>query len=427
MSGDGEHPASLGRPTSATWIDKDTGDKGSIKFDYLVDASGRAGLMSTKYLKNRKFNSSDLYKSVATWGYWTGHVMFGKGTKSEGAPFFEALADGSGWVWFIPLHTGQVSVGVVQQQHVQSKKKRDLGLGSQGLYIDAIRQTPGISALLPEGGAELVGPLRSASDWSYTASTYATPFVRIVGDAGCFIDPFFSSGVHLAIASALSAATTICASIKAQVSEVQAGSWHTKRVEESYTRFLLVVSSALMQIRAGEEPVIADFGEQSFDRAFRHFRPVIQGQADVQDSKVTPSELSEMVKFCFTQGHVMVDPKEKQDLIDKIYTMAGMGEDSGKELTDEEFGKAAAQLENTLAPEQLEVLRTIRARRMLHLDDWCDIHNIGTDVIDGFCPSLVTGQLGLVKPSEVKEKKTPKTRDHDLIANGLGEGGRNEA
>lgn len=39
----------------------------------------------------------------------------------------------------------------------------------------------------------------SASDWSYSASAYSSPFVRLVGDAGCFIGPLYSG--HLAINS----------------------------------------------------------------------------------------------------------------------------------------------------------------------------------------------------------------------------------
>lgn len=77
-----------GRPVSATWTRKD-GTSGSIKFDYLVDASGRAGVLSTKYLKNRSFNQ-DL-KNVASWGYWKGAIQYGVGTPKEGQPFFEAL------------------------------------------------------------------------------------------------------------------------------------------------------------------------------------------------------------------------------------------------------------------------------------------------------------------------------------------------
>ena len=79
---------SPGRPVSATWSRKD-GNSGEITFDYLVDASGRAGVVSTKYLKNRAFNQ-DL-KNVASWGYWRGAIQYGEGTPKEGQPFFEAL------------------------------------------------------------------------------------------------------------------------------------------------------------------------------------------------------------------------------------------------------------------------------------------------------------------------------------------------
>lgn len=77
-----------GRPVSATWSRKD-GTSGEIKFDYIVDASGRAGLVSTKYLKNRKTNQG--LKNIANWGYWKGASSYGVGTPREGVPFFEAL------------------------------------------------------------------------------------------------------------------------------------------------------------------------------------------------------------------------------------------------------------------------------------------------------------------------------------------------
>ena len=78
----------LGRATSATWSCKD-GRSGTIKFQYVVDASGRAGLVSTNYLKNRKYNSG--LKNVASWGYWKNVGDFGVGTKMEGQPYFVAL------------------------------------------------------------------------------------------------------------------------------------------------------------------------------------------------------------------------------------------------------------------------------------------------------------------------------------------------
>lgn len=79
---------SLGRPVSATWTRKD-GSSGTVSFDYVVDASGRAGLISTKYLKNRSYNQG--LKNVASWGYWKNGGVHGVGTHKEGAPYFEAL------------------------------------------------------------------------------------------------------------------------------------------------------------------------------------------------------------------------------------------------------------------------------------------------------------------------------------------------
>jgi hypothetical protein len=84
---------------------------------------------------------------------------------------------------------------------------------------------------------------------------------------------YFSSGVHLALSSALSAATTIRAAQRGDCSEETAVNWHSKKVTEGYTRFLLVVLSALKQIRKQDEPVLSDWDEDGFDRAFAFFRP----------------------------------------------------------------------------------------------------------------------------------------------------------
>lgn len=78
-----------GRPVSASWSRKD-GSSGQIRFDYLVDASGRAGLVSTKYLKNRKNNQG--LKNIANWGYWKGAGEYAVDTPRQGSPLFEALS-----------------------------------------------------------------------------------------------------------------------------------------------------------------------------------------------------------------------------------------------------------------------------------------------------------------------------------------------
>jgi flavin-dependent dehydrogenase len=258
-----------GRPVSASWSRKD-GTGGVIKFNHLVDASGRAGVVSTKHYKNRRYNQG--LKNLATWGYWKNMEPYGKGTQYEDQPFFENLADASGWVWTIPLHGDIVSVGVVRNQAIHMEEKRKMNSPStKDFYLENLNLVPGIKALMTD--AELVSEVKSASDWSYSASSYASPNIRLVGDAGCFIDPFFSSGVHLAFASGLAAAATICAVKRGDCDETTAADWHSKKVAEGYTRFLLVVLSALKQINDSDDPVLTDWDETTFERAFSFFRP----------------------------------------------------------------------------------------------------------------------------------------------------------
>jgi hypothetical protein len=78
-----------GRPISASYKRKDDGATGTIRFDYIVDASGRAGVLSTKYMKNRHYNAS--LKNVANWAYFEGTGSYDNDPKHPNTPFFEAL------------------------------------------------------------------------------------------------------------------------------------------------------------------------------------------------------------------------------------------------------------------------------------------------------------------------------------------------
>jgi flavine halogenase len=165
-----------------------------------------------------------------------------------------------------------MSVGVVMNQEKSIAKKKEMGSPStKDFYLESFKLVPGIMNLIPN--AKMVSDVKQASDFSYSASTYASPYLRIAGDAGCFIDPFFSSGVHLALASGLSAAVTIYAAKRGDCNENAAAKWHSNEVADGYTRFLLIVLSVLKQIRDKDEPVLTDFNESGFDRAFAFFRP----------------------------------------------------------------------------------------------------------------------------------------------------------
>ncbi|CZR68580.1 uncharacterized protein PAC_18479 [Phialocephala subalpina] len=125
--------ANPGRPVSAAWSRKD-GTSGTIGFEYIIDASGRNGVISTKYLKNRRFNEG--LKNIAIWAYWKGAKRFKPGQENENSPFFEALEDGSGWVWAIPLRNGTLSVGIAARQDFFFARKKASTLEGQAFYKD---------------------------------------------------------------------------------------------------------------------------------------------------------------------------------------------------------------------------------------------------------------------------------------------------
>ncbi|KAI4241067.1 MAG: hypothetical protein LQ352_007508 [Teloschistes flavicans] len=405
-----------GRPVSATWTRKEDGTSGKISFDYLVDGSGRAGIVSTKYLKNRKNNKG--LKNIANWAYWKGAGKYGEGTVREGQPFFEALTDASGWCWLIPLHNGTTSVGIVQNQDLATSKKRAMGSpSSQEFYEESLKLAPRIRAILT--GGELSTKINSASDWSYNATCYATPNVRLVGDAGCFIDPYFSSGVHLALSGALSAAITIRAAMRGDCTEHAAMKWHSSKVSEGYTRFLLVVLSALKQIRKQEQPVLSDWDEDGFDKAFAFFRPIIQGTADISGEKLSQNELSDTVDFCLNafQQH---DEEKTEALLQKMETQtmktAVEASATPADKTNEERIKEKAEVDpEGLSPDELAILKTIRARQMLRTEDSMNIDNFATDAIDGLAPRMKQGELTLV---HVGERSAPKWRSEMDITHG---------
>ncbi|KAF9258005.1 FAD/NAD-binding domain-containing protein, partial [Marasmius fiardii PR-910] len=284
------------RPTSANWTQK-SGQSGTISFDWLVDASGRAGIISTKYLKNREFREH--LRNVAVWGYWRNVTVYQEGTDRSNAPWFEAMTDGHGWAWLIPLHDGTTSIGVVMHQNTSNQKKRGYPPGSSTKYhyLEQLKFLPGVQKLIGEEGFLVEGSIKSSADYSYFASRYSGDHFRIVGDAANFVDPFFSSGVHVALTGAMSAAVSICASSKGQIVEKQAQSWHDAKVGISHTRFLFVIMGAYRQMNMQDQLLLSDVNKDNFDEAFSLFRPVIAGLSDVP-GQLDDEQISKVMDFC---------------------------------------------------------------------------------------------------------------------------------
>src|SRR5947209_7492110 len=277
------------KPISASW-EQTSGDKqtGEINFDFLIDASGRAGIMSMRYLKNRHYHES--FQNVAIWGYWQG------ATRMTFAPS-GAIAVGSvpeGWLWGIPLHNGTMSVGLVLHK-TTFKEKRQQGTSAKQIYMDAINECPLIADLL--SSATLVSEqLKTEQDYSYMAESISGPGYFLTGDAACFIDPLLSTGVHLATHGALLAAASIASMFRGEVTEEQAQQFYEHSYRHAYLRLMVIVSGLYQQYDGktsyfwqAQQLTHNDYRDSSaFDEAFLY---VVTGIEDQKDIGSTPQQL----------------------------------------------------------------------------------------------------------------------------------------
>jgi len=106
----------------------------------------------------------------------------------------------TGWWWLIPFSDGTWSVGAVSSAFPP-------GATIEERFDRLASATPGIGDRL--AGARRVGPVRSESDFSYSVKKVAGDGWLAVGDAAGFLDPVFSTGVFLAMATAERAAETL--------------------------------------------------------------------------------------------------------------------------------------------------------------------------------------------------------------------------
>ncbi|KAJ7458722.1 putative halogenase [Mycena galericulata] len=381
------------QPVCAQWT-ADTGATGELKFNWLVDASGRNGIMSTKYLKNRKFNKG--LRSVAFWGYWTGAGMYAPGTSRENATWLEALTDETGWAWFIPLHAGRVSVGIVLKEDSSRHKKAGLSgpeVNAQH-YHNQLRLVPGVSRLL--GNAKFLGEVKSAGDYSYSASQHAGPNYRIVSTITAFVGrlSFMTKSrmtVHIDRSILLLWRPsrlwrrTVRSEFDCSVNpRPLAREPQICRADSSFRRFLLVVLGAYRQITSQTVPVLSDIDEDNFDRAFDFIRPVIQGAADT-DPTVTEEMLQRTMDFC-EHALGLTDPEMHAEVAKRVDP--ALVADDGPIMSPKDVAAIAGEDEEVEA-----VLRRIQSRKAIEAVHWQP--NFRGESFNGLSIVLERGNLGL--------------------------------
>jgi flavin-dependent dehydrogenase len=176
-------------------------DRVSVRVGAVIDASGRDGFLARRFGQRRR---DPVLQSISL------HRQY------EGIPRREGRRSGDirmvtrpdhGWFWFIPISDTVTSVGVVLPKPVYAASA-SAGRRTPEEALDAfLAESPEAARLV--AGARPVSEARFEADYSYLHDRHAGDRYVLVGDAGAFLDPIFSTGVLLAMQSGVEAAAVI--------------------------------------------------------------------------------------------------------------------------------------------------------------------------------------------------------------------------
>jgi len=226
----------------------------------LLDATGQSSFVAGK-LGLREMDSG--LRNFAVFSHFEGAE---RQTGEREGDITVVLAP-DGWWWVIPLAGGRTSVGQVGPASMLRGRKPD-----ERYFHEEIAGTPYLAQRLAR--ATRIAPVRTVSDYSYVSRKLAGDRFLLVGDAGAFIDPVFSTGVYLGMVSAFRAAEAVDAALsrgRYSRREFLAYEAWVQRHVRTYRRFvkgfyrpefveLLMAPSDFLDLRAAVTSFLAGFG-----------------------------------------------------------------------------------------------------------------------------------------------------------------------
>jgi flavin-dependent dehydrogenase len=192
----------------------------------LVDATGRNGLIATKFgLRTEEPRLAN----IAIFSHYR-NVPRLEGDRPNDIRIVSR--DDSGWFWLIPISPELMSVGVV----LPKKLFLQMPPGTNEERLDrAIADTPAVAELMRNATREW--PVRVEKDFSYRASAYAGDRWILAGDAGSFLDPVFSTGVSIAMESGIEAAAELDRALRRNDFRASSFKAFSRRQKKRYETF----------------------------------------------------------------------------------------------------------------------------------------------------------------------------------------------
>ena len=214
-----------GAPPTVT-VESADGNRETHQADWIVDASGQNGFLARR-LDLRTHD--EFFRNLAVYSYYRGAQRLPE--PDTGNIFIEAYEHG--WSWAIPLADDVMSVGLVVDAAWGGTRLTEQT--TEKFYQEQLAMTGRTASML--AGAQIIDQPRVIRDWSYTAQRLVGDGYILVGDAACFIDPLFSSGVHLALSSAVLASAYVTSALQDPDMREPAAEVYTQLYMQQYHQF----------------------------------------------------------------------------------------------------------------------------------------------------------------------------------------------
>lgn len=173
----------------------------------VVDASGRKTLLGNQLKWRIRDAVFDQY-AIHTWfdGFDRRRVCYKENL--DNYIFIHFLPITNSWIWQIPITETVTSIGVVTQKKYFAKDRKS----REQFFWDCVATRPELLAGIKE--AQQMRPFTEEGDYSYAMKQLAGDRLVLVGDAGRFVDPIFSTGVSIALNSSRFAHRDIIAALE---------------------------------------------------------------------------------------------------------------------------------------------------------------------------------------------------------------------
>lgn len=178
-----------------------------VKVRIVVDASGRRTFLGNRLKMKVNDPVFDQY-AIHTWfdGYDRGATQ--PNEKKKDFIFIHFLPLTNSWVWQIPITDSITSIGVVTQK----RHFKGTGTSREEFFWECVASRPELLKALRS--SRQVRGFTEEGDYSYAMKQICGDGWVMIGDAGRFVDPIFSTGVSIALNSARFAHYDILAALQ---------------------------------------------------------------------------------------------------------------------------------------------------------------------------------------------------------------------